>query len=242
MGLINEQILQAKNGNLQVRNRLLETHQPFIRKIACSICKRPLNWGEDDELSIALLAFNEAIDNFDFKYRVPFLAYARLVIKSRLIDFFRREARERASSLAAFDSEAGLLPGEEEQAWVKFMEETAAREREEELLQYEEELKRYGLELNDLVRTSPKHRDTRGLLLKIARTLAGDNELFQYLQAYKRLPAQALSKLEKISRKTLEKHRAYIIGLALIFHKPDEYIYLSSYLKLPQAPTSGGRN
>lgn len=238
MGLIDEQVLQAKNGDLRMRNQLLEAHQPFIHKTASSICKRHLNWGEDDELSIALLAFNEAIDSFKLKYGVPFLAYARLVIRSRLVDFFRREARERASSLTNLDFEAELLPGEKESAWEKFAEEIAAREREEELLQYEEELRTYGVELKDLVRTSPKHRDSRALLQKIARTLAGDGELFRYLQAQKRLPVQALCSLGNISRKTLEKHRPYIIGLALIYRKPDEYIYLASYLKASQAPTS----
>ncbi|MDH7578428.1 MAG: sigma factor [Bacillota bacterium] len=202
------------------------------------ICKRHLNWGEDDELSIAFLAFNEAIDNFNVSYRVPFLAYARLVIKSRLIDYFRREARERSSTVIGLDSEVDLLPGEEEQAWERFVEELAAREREEELLQYEEELKTYGLELDDLVRTSPKHRDSRELLQKIARTLAGDGELFRYLQDRKRLPVQALSKLGKVSPKTLEGHRAYIIGLALIYSKSEEYLYLASYLKPCQAPGS----
>lgn len=243
MGQIQEHLLQAKNGDLQARNQLLEEHQLFIYKTARNICRRQLNWGQDEELSIALLAFNEAIDSFNFNYQIPFLAYARLVIKSRLIDFFRREARERANFLTYhYSFEDPLLLGEEKRAWEKFADEIATQEREEELRQYEEELKSFGLSFEDLARTSPKHRDSRSLLLQAAKTLAENEEMFQHLQNYKRIPLQALSKVAKISRKTLEKHRAYIIGVTLIFHKSDEYIYLSSYLKIPQVPTTKRRD
>lgn len=43
----------------------IRAHKAFITKVSSKICSRYLTWDKDDELSIALIAFNEAIDNFD---------------------------------------------------------------------------------------------------------------------------------------------------------------------------------
>ena len=46
--------------------------------------------GQDEELSIVLLAFYEAILGYE-KKRGAFLAYASRGIRSRLIDYYRKE-------------------------------------------------------------------------------------------------------------------------------------------------------
>ncbi|WDC84568.1 sigma factor [Caloramator sp. mosi_1] len=52
---------------LQDRDKLIEQNKDFIYKIASSICKRRLSWENDDELSIALIAFNKSIETYDKK-------------------------------------------------------------------------------------------------------------------------------------------------------------------------------
>ncbi len=233
------QVLRAQEGDPQARSRLLEEHRLFIQKVAGRLCGRKLRWGEDDELSEALIAFNEAIDTFRSACGVPFLAYARRVIRNRLVDFYRKEARAHAA--LAPSGEGGQLAGECGEAHAAFTREVAAREREEEIRQYAAELEGYGISFERLVRVSPKHRDSRAQLAALARELAEDEALFSYLEETKKLPLQAMSG-GKLSRKTLERHRAYIIALALIFRKPEEYPYLASYLRGLAGSRGGGKS
>ena len=48
--------------------------------------------GQDDELSIAMMAFHEAIGGYS-RTRGSFLKYAAMLIRSRLVDYSRREQR-----------------------------------------------------------------------------------------------------------------------------------------------------
>ncbi|HAA89429.1 MAG: Sigma-70 region 2 domain protein [Thermoanaerobacterales bacterium 50_218] len=236
MNQIGEKLHLAKNGDHQARNQLIEEYQQFIYQTACRICKKKLTWGQDDELSIALMAFNEAIDSFKPEAQVPFWGYAKVVIRSRLIDYFRQESQNQHIP-CDFTHHHQAVPGKD-QAWENSVKEIEAWEREEEIRQYEEELKKYGINFEVLVRNSPKHRDSRANLITTAKKLALDQKLFQHLEKHKKVPLQELCKVSPLSKKTLEKHRPYIIALALIFHNPERYPYLYSYLKFSNRETT----
>lgn len=87
----------------------------------------------------------------------------------------------------------------------------------------------YGVRFSDLVKVSPKHQDARDRALEVARILANDPELLRFLTQRKSLPLKELEKLVKVSRKTLERQRKYIITLTLILI--GEFHYLQEYLK-----------
>ena len=99
----------------------------------------------------------------------------------------------------------------------------------------------YMVSFEDLVKCSPRHRDTRRSLLLAARELADRNQLFSELKAKKKLPLMELEKLTGLSRKTLERGRKYIIAMALLINSREDYLYLSSYLKLPSPAEKGCR-
>jgi RNA polymerase sigma factor len=103
-------------------------------------------------------------------------------------------------------------------------------ERREEIERFQKTLMEYGLSLRDLVNASPKHKDARMNLLKVARTLAGDSDLLALLVEKKRLPLNELSLATGVSRKTLERGRRYILAASLIMGFPDEFPYLYSHL------------
>ena len=46
-------------------------------------------WENDDELSIALIAFNSACENYK-EGKGNFFSYAKIVMRNALIDFFRK--------------------------------------------------------------------------------------------------------------------------------------------------------
>ena len=70
---------------------LIRAYIPFIRAEATKFMGR-LCTDQDDEYSIAMMAFYEAVMGYE-KGRGAFLAYAALLIRSRLIDYSRKEAR-----------------------------------------------------------------------------------------------------------------------------------------------------
>jgi len=51
---------------------------------------RYVAYGQDDELSIALMAFVEAIRSYDVS-KGNFLSFSQNVIKRRIIDYYRKE-------------------------------------------------------------------------------------------------------------------------------------------------------
>lgn len=223
---------QAKNGNIQVREELLLQAKPFVLGACNKYCSRSLEWGRDDELSIGLMAFNEAIDRFEDKRNIPFLGFARLVIKSRLADYFRREARHKHQPLEYQATNSAPVQLDAAQAWEIYLQEAEKQERQEEVLEFQQELIQYGISVSELVDASPKHRDSREGLIGVAHQVAETTALMEQLVRTKRLPMKELTLLSSLHRKTLEKGRRYIIAMALLLHHRDRFVYLFSYLKL----------
>ena len=86
-----EQVYAAKE-DVQAADRLIGTYLPFIKAETAKFLKRPPIEGQDDELSIAMMAFHEAIGGYS-RTRGSFLKYAAMLIRSRLVDYSRREQR-----------------------------------------------------------------------------------------------------------------------------------------------------
>lgn len=106
---IQQTLLLAKEGNELIREEFIQNHKPFIIKISSNICKRYLTWGHDDELSIALVAFNEAIDSFKPNDEASFYGFAKTVITRRLIDYFRKESKHQVLSLTPLEADKNDL-------------------------------------------------------------------------------------------------------------------------------------
>ena len=222
-----EYLAAAKEGDHAAREEILEANRTFIYKVACRFCLKQLQWGQDDELSIALIAFNEAIDKYQGEKNVPFPVFARMVIKHRLIDFFRKEKKIIEISFGD-DS----WPTEEKRlAQETQYEETIIQERRDEIKEYEALLKKYGLNLKELARSTPKHKPTCRQFVGVASRLAEDEKMFAYFVETAKLPLKELSLACGIPRKTMERHRKYIAALSLIFGYPEEFTHLLSYLK-----------
>ncbi|TEB17296.1 RNA polymerase sigma factor SigI [Pelotomaculum sp. FP] len=226
-------IILIKDGENLAREDFLEQCKPFVFKTACRISRRALEWGRDDELAVALIAFNEAIDRYRVESGVPFLAYARMVMGSRLTDHYRKESRIAQSSVLLPPN--GYVSGSLEYAksWEVYWEEKAAEEREEEIKEFGKLLTSYGVTFEDLVKCSPRHRDTRQTLMRAAWSLAEEGPLFEELRQKKKLPLMELEKSTGIRRKNLERGRKYIIAMALLISMREEFLYLSSYLRMP---------
>ncbi len=220
----------------EAREDFLAESQTFIRHVASQACFRFLEWGRDDELSEALIAFNEAIDLFVVDKGVPFLGYARVLMKRRLIDYYRRQRLRQASSLDQEDIGRGV---DIHLGLDEFLVQEQSCERAAEIQQFAKALASFQLTFQDLVAVSPKHKDSRETLLRAARELALDTELWSQVEQKGKVPMQALALKTQIHLKVLERGRKYILAVALLIANQHDYVYLREYV-LPREKE--GRN
>jgi RNA polymerase sigma factor len=73
------------------REKLIKQQEYYILKCASKACHRYIS-KSDDEWSISLLAFSQAIDSYDLN-KGNFLGFTELVIKRRLIDFSKSQVK-----------------------------------------------------------------------------------------------------------------------------------------------------
>ncbi|CAN7705517.1 RNA polymerase sigma factor SigI [Paenibacillus sp. LjRoot153] len=228
-------IHQIQNGDLRLRNQFIADYQPYVAKVTSRFCKRFIDPARDDEFSIALAAFNEAINQYSSVMGRSFLGFAETVIRRRLIDFIRKEQRFKGqipySSFDQEDDEDNLMnPIEVHQAIEAYEKQKGLEERRSEIIDFNRCLSDFDISFSELTDASPKHDDSRQMLFGIGRTLAQDSELMRTLLTKRQLPIKELLEQVQVSRKTLERNRKYIIAIALIFNGP--YPYLRDYLHI----------
>lgn len=227
--LLND-IMKVQAGDQNTLEKLLNAYKPFILKTAVQFCKRMLEWGHDDELSIGLIAFDSAVNTYDPARGVHFNAYCRVVINNRLKDYARTQVR--FQNLVQLDDESVNNYFEGQVAHEDYLNKTIEDERREEMEHLEELLALYSIRFEDLLEASPKHRDSRQTLLQVARKLVQTEELWNILTQKKQLPLNDLEKVCGVKRKTLERGRKFIIASAVILANLDQFIYLSAYINL----------
>ncbi|MHA6485376.1 RNA polymerase sigma factor SigI [Paenibacillus sp. strain BS8-2] len=228
-------IALIKQGDEMLREQFIAEYSPYIAKVTSRFSKRYINPERDDEFSVALQAFNEAIDGFDYKAGRSFLGFAKTVMQRRLIDYVRKEHRHLKSvPYSSFDIE-----GEEQTAYnvLETMQALDAhetsridQERRSEIMDLNEELGMYGISMEELVGQSPKHTDSRVMLIGIACKLADTPEWMDILTATQRLPIKEVMEACGVSRKTIERNRKYIIAIAII--RSGSYPYMNDYLRI----------
>ncbi|MCW2276609.1 RNA polymerase sigma-I factor [Heliophilum fasciatum] len=226
-------LAQINAGDETSREQLIQTYRHRIAGMASRICKRALDWDNDDELSIALLAFNEAIDTYQSGKGTAFTTHAYRVIQSRLIDHFRREKRFQHISLDRLSDEDEGNRLEQLTFSATYQ---AARDAEEQELSmglFVDALNDFGISLAELVKDSPKHHDTRTNLIKAAQTLVNNSPLKKRFFATGQVPMKELVPATGLSRKVLENGRRYIVAVAIVL-ADDEFRFIRSFLTLPE--------
>lgn len=230
-----ELLAAARSGDGQARERLIHDYTPFVLRVASQAAGRYLQVGVDEEYSIGLLAFNEAIDAYD-PGKGAFLSFAQTVIRRRLIDYFRqRHHRPPETSLEAEaegEAEGHASPALEQAARRAWSQHEETWQRSEEIAEFRRILRGYDIELADLARACPKHADTRARVLRVAHRLAEDAVLAGSVVKHKVLPLRAMAGLladTGVSRKTVERHRKYLMAVFLLL--VHDFPYLKAYVE-----------
>ncbi|MEX2460517.1 MAG: RNA polymerase sigma-I factor [Paenibacillaceae bacterium] len=233
-------VTHIQQGDLHMRNQFITDYQPYVAKVVSRFCKRYIDPAVDDEFSIGLSAFNEAISQFSSKGGSSFLGFAETVIRRRLIDLVRKEQRHNQqvpfSSFDTEDDEQNIInPIETQQAVDGYEKQAEIEARKSEISELNAALSEFGIRFMDLVEASPSHADSREALFRIGKLLAEKVEWMQVLLIKRTLPIKELLNEVQVSRKTLERNRKFIIAVALIHY--GSYPFLCEYLHSSNIPS-----
>lgn len=209
----------AKNEKL--KNELIAEYRNFILSSASKTLKRAIT-DSDDEFMTAMLGFNEAIDKYD-ESKGKFLSFASVIIRNRLIDELRRNSRNMAATFSELENENGVpfdIPLKENRD-IKWEIEALA-----------DELKVFGISFFELAEVSPKSRKTKRLCFDAVRYIISDNRLLDNVLTKRTLPVKEVSEGVPLNRKTLERHRKYIIAAVIIVSQ--DYPEISAYFNIKE--------
>lgn len=210
------------------RNDFIDKSKRFIYSVAANICKKNLQWENDDELSVALIAFNKACESY-VEDKGNFFGYSKVLIKNALIDHFRKSSNNPYLTFNTEDNQLEYIDAKNSMNSYEIQQENIKRG--EEIKLFNDELKKYGLSFEILAKSSPTHKDTKDKLLNLAFICANEPAILEYVYKSKMLPVKQICLLTNSNRKLIEKWRRYILALILIFSNK-EYVYIRSYLNI----------
>lgn len=230
-GNLNDRVIKIKDNKEEI-DKLIEEYKPFIASTVESHVGRYIEYGVDDELSIALMAFNEAIEKYDDK-RGNFLTFARITIKHRLIDYYRKEQRNQNiyTFVEPLDQDEFEVLSDPyiNESIKEYTEEEISRFRRLELSEIKKELEGFGISFADVAKSSPKQRGTRKTYLKAIDFITNSPEVLDIIKTKKYLPVEKICTALKIPRKRIERGRNYIIAATLILS--GDYQYINDYIQ-----------
>lgn len=223
--------IRAAKGCARAADELVRDYLPFIKSETAKFMGRSPREGADDELGIAMFAFHEAVLAYD-RRRGAFLPLAALSIRNRLVDFRRRERRhEGVDSLdephGGDDGDGRALVDELacERAEHDELDEAEGRlASRREIAAFARQLEGLGIGLADVAENCPKQARTLeacGRALAFAR---GDQSLLDRVARTGKLPLAELARGSGVERKTLERHRRYLVALLVAYTNGYEII------------------
>lgn len=226
---INDRVRKIKDDTEEI-NRLVEEYKPFIAACVEKSTGRYVRYGEDDELSVALLAFVEAIKAYNI-FKGNFLSFSQNVIKRRLIDYYRKEKKHSnvvsINSCYSEEDEKEKDLGSEKSLDI-YAQEQANENRMLEIQELKKELESWDISFGELAKTSPKHDKTRMMCADIIRFLISQPELISQILSKRYLPIAEIEKGLCLPRKKFERMRKYLIAVLII--KTGDYQYVNSFV------------
>jgi RNA polymerase sigma factor len=229
-------ISEAKK-NRFLRNHFIRKNQQFVLSSAEKICHRHITF-QDDEWSIALIAFNEAIDSYE-EGKGDFYGLAYRVMERRLYDEGRKAKRHENEVPVAGYVLDGIVDEDPDPLEKKAVQAAAEsvpqhEDAEDEITEVQNILHTYGFSFKDLVSASPKAAKTKHQCAEAVGLMLRHDDLLHEMKTNHALPSKKLQKLalsekgEKLKTGVLERCRRYIIAAVIILD--GDYPILASYL------------
>jgi len=213
-------------------DKIIQEHENAILAYTSKVTGRYIT-KSDDEWSIALLAFTQAIENYELD-KGAFISFSRLLIKRRLIDYFRSQVKyttELSIDPILFDTEHDE---NEDNISIRLAVSDKVSRREEndiklEIQALDQIISEYGFSFFDLTKCSPHAKKTKASCAKAVNYILENQIIIQELRGTRQLPLKIIEKNTKLPRKILERHRKYIIAAVEILS--GDYPHLAEYLQ-----------
>lgn len=219
-------VLAAKGNSIKA-DELIRAYMPFIRSEAAKSTGKIPYGDHDDILSIAMIGFHEAIERYE-EHKGAFLSFAAVIIKSRIIDYIRKEQRHAgldSMDSPAVDDDSGITLADTIADKKDAHEEMVIRDAaKQEILELTQQLQGFGLSLTDIADNCPKQHRTLESCRRAIRFAKENPVLIDELVRTGRLPVSSLSAGAGVERKTLERHRKYLMAVLIIYSNGYEVI------------------
>jgi len=228
---LNEKVVLAAKDE-KILASLIEEYQNFILSTASKVTGKYITKSED-EWSISLSAFSQAVQDYSSD-KGNFLSFAGLIIKRRLIDYLRSQAKHRNEAPIdpfIFSSEHN---DDEDDSKIKLEVIKNISAFQDDSIKYEIEaisstFLSYGFSFMDLAECSPKALKTKAACAKAAAYIIKNPIVLEQMRYSKTLPIKVIEKNSRVPRKILERHRKYIIAAVEII--AGHYPYLAEYMQ-----------
>ena len=216
-------MVAAAKGDSLAADELVRRFLPFIRSETAKVIRRGVS-DSDDELSVAMMAFHEAVLAYE-RLRGAFLPFAARAIRSRIIDFHRREQRHRGQlSLHEKNEDDRELADTLAVGTDPISERTDRTAARQEIAHFALGLSEFGLSLTDIADNCPRQARTLSACHRALDYARGNPELLEQTVRTKKLPITSLAAGAGVERKTLERHRKYMMALLLAYTNGFEII------------------
>lgn len=216
----------SAKGNSVLADSLIEDYLPFIKSETSKFTGRMVKEGVDDEVSIAMIAFHQAVEAYS-KTKGAFLSFAAVVIKNRLIDFTRSESRH--TGQVSLDQQSNrhdgisLMDSIEDES-DDFYNSDCKGATFQEIKELQSELEGFGLSLTDIADNSPRQERTLDACRDVVDFCLNAPNVVSEVKSTGRLPVARIVEETKVARKTLERHRKYILAMLVIYSNGYEII------------------
>lgn len=207
----NEKIIEP-----QATEEFIEKHIPFIISCISKFTGRYVSIENDDEYSIGMMAFVEAIEKYK-ESRGDFYVFSRLVIESRLKNFFEKENKHIKNKSIEDYKERGtdLVDNLEDYDKDDLNREFTINE----IKKLKEEIDDFGFGFEELVNEAPKHKDTREKAIDISEKSSREKDITDFMFVKKRLPIKNMSDRFDVSEKVIRKSKLFIITVIIILFR-----------------------
>lgn len=217
--------VQKAQSDSRATDQLIRQYLPFIKSETARFLKHPPDENQD-ELNIAMFAFYESILSYRTE-KGAFFTLASTAIRNRLIDYARKEQRHKSLlSLdlpSAQDDSRSLgeqLPDRSDKM-NEVLQITAART---EIEEFSHQLESFGLTLSDIADNCPRQERTMDACMKVLDYAKSHPQLLVQMIHSKKLPLAQLAAGSGTERKTLERHRKYLVAILLAYTNGFEII------------------
>ncbi|MCL2337154.1 MAG: sigma-70 family RNA polymerase sigma factor [Firmicutes bacterium] len=228
---LDERVVLAKQSKDE-SEQLIKEFEPFLRSRAARYAAQHGDLRREELFSTAMLAFYEAIQDYNVD-KGHFFTFVNQVVSKRLIDHLRKLYRhdDKTISLEGDDDEQPSVQSAAIEDISARLYETENRQTQlvEEIEQFKSELSAWGITMEALSNQSPKHKALRDTYKMVVSKIINSPDIMQTIQLKRYFPVKAIANITGLPPKKLERARTFIIAALII--KMGDYDLLSDYVK-----------